>query len=656
MSMEFKEKASECIPMKSAFDGFNEGFQNYRETSGTYDDIKLEKLECSKGGIIFAITLFNECSDAIRVSLAALADNIKYLYFKESNERYGNISIFIIADGIVNLAASSKDLLSDLGFPLPEFESSQDDIFLSKKRVGLESLQSLVQLKNDSHWFDIYHESLMHGDRLGASDLFPTSSVVQLVLCLKRRNAGKLDSHWWYYEIMCEHIDPSYCFQMDVGTCPANDATYQIWRSFEKHIDMAGASSSLYTLPPKSPFDWLAIWQYGDFARGSMFGIWNEVATGYVSVVPGQFSAFRWTAIKKDIRDGSQKLEQPLDVYFKGLGHLGPFDSAIYLTEDRVLCLEVVNKPGCDWKINHVETAVVITDPCKSWGELLKQRKRWNSGALLSKIAFMKSLPTFLSNSNNSFSQKINRIKSTVFHSIRALFDWLFLGVFLYVAFVFAQLGFALDAGQPTLHPMVIFVWAAMMLSISAQFLIFIRGNFDHLENKVLYFSVSVQVIICVVTAAFALYNNSELFKPISLLLALFLCLLLSLYFFNKKMRGFTKNLLKTGIQYSIISPSVSLMLWIYAVVNVHNNSWGTKGLDIPDYDVYQQERFLRFRKIYLRLWVVSNVLFGGGMYLAFYGGHINGISLLIMISILEGIIALVTFSRAMVLSRKVGQ
>lgn len=58
---------------------------------------------------------------------------------------------------------------------------------------------------------------------------------------------------------------------------------------------------------------------------------------GYISVLPGAFSAYRFSALQGE----------PLACYFKGeTMHDGSdiFTANMYLAEDRILCFEIVTK------------------------------------------------------------------------------------------------------------------------------------------------------------------------------------------------------------------------------------------------------------------------------------------------------------------------
>ena len=71
-----------------------------------------------------------------------------------------------------------------------------------------------------------------------------------------------------------------------------------------------------------------------------------ESAFGFISVLPGAFSAYRYVALQND-KNG----EGPLEKYFKGEtmhgANAGIFTANMYLAEDRILCFELVSKRNC---------------------------------------------------------------------------------------------------------------------------------------------------------------------------------------------------------------------------------------------------------------------------------------------------------------------
>jgi chitin synthase len=53
----------------------------------------------------------------------------------------------------------------------------------------------------------------------------------------------------------------------------------------------------------------------------------------------------------------------------------------MYLAEDRIMCLELLVKRNCAYKLAYIPGAKAITDPPKDITTLIKQRRRWINGS-----------------------------------------------------------------------------------------------------------------------------------------------------------------------------------------------------------------------------------------------------------------------------------
>ena len=59
---------------------------------------------------------------------------------------------------------------------------------------------------------------------------------------------------------------------------------------------------------------------------------------------------------------------------------------------------------------------------------------------------------------------------------------------------------------------------------------------------------------------------------------------------------------------YSIIRPIMKLVLVIYAFINVHDNSWGTKNLNDRNIGLSLKKKYKNYRIKYLSLWFLTNI------------------------------------------------
>ena len=108
-----------------------------------------------------------------------------------------------------------------------------------------------------------------------------------------------------------------------------------------------------------------------------------ESSFGYVSVLPGAFSAYRFRAI----------MGRPLEQYFhgdhtlakilgkKGIDGMNIFKKNMFLAEDRILCFELVAKAGSKWHLTYIKAAKGETDVPEGAAEFIGQRRRWLNGS-----------------------------------------------------------------------------------------------------------------------------------------------------------------------------------------------------------------------------------------------------------------------------------
>ena len=113
-----------------------------------------------------------------------------------------------------------------------------------------------------------------------------------------------------------------------------------------------------------------------------------ESSFGYVSVLPGAFSAYRYRAVQG----------RPLEQYFhgdhslaerlgdKGINGMTIFQKNMFLAEDRILCFELVAKAGERWTLTYVKPSKAETDVPESAPELIGQRRRWLNGSFAASV------------------------------------------------------------------------------------------------------------------------------------------------------------------------------------------------------------------------------------------------------------------------------
>lgn len=137
----------------------------------------------------------------------------------------------------------------------------------------------------------------------------------------------------------CGTNKPVLCVQ--IGTYPRPSALPELYMHFERDPGCGAATGELTVERPFRNF--LTAVQFCEWKTAHLLNKPIESLCGYLTVLPGAFSAFRWKAVEGD----------PLRAYFMGLyaqSDLNAFESNMFLAEDRILCLEIVAKENCAYR------------------------------------------------------------------------------------------------------------------------------------------------------------------------------------------------------------------------------------------------------------------------------------------------------------------
>jgi chitin synthase len=157
----------------------------------------------------------------------------------------------------------------------------------------------------------------------------------------------------------------------------------------------------------------------------------NESMFGYISVLPGAFSAYRFIALQDNKVTG----RGPLASYFKGEVLHGPgrdtdiFTSNMYLAEDRILSFELVAKVNSDWILKYVKGAVGETDVPDRLDELIMQRRRWLNGSFFAAVYALAHVGQIM-RSGHGVARKVWLGVETVYNAINLVFAWCVFGYF----------------------------------------------------------------------------------------------------------------------------------------------------------------------------------------------------------------------------------
>ena len=245
-----------------------------------------------------------------------------------------------------------------------------------------------------------------------------------MLFCLKERNQKKINSHRWFFEAFGRVLNPKVCVLIDAGTRPGGSSIYHLWRAFHLNPRCAGACGEIKAKlgkRGKELLNPLVATQNFEYKMSNILDKPMESAFGYISVLPGAFSAYRYSALQNDLQD-----KGPLEKYFKGEKmhcDASIFTANMYLAEDRILCFELIAKRKSAWVLQYVQSSYAETDIPSEMSELILQRRRWLNGSFFATVYALVHMFDIWK-SDHSFRRKLMFHLEFLYQAISMLFSW----------------------------------------------------------------------------------------------------------------------------------------------------------------------------------------------------------------------------------------
>lgn len=136
---------------------------------------------------------------------------------------------------------------------------------------------------------------------------------INFIFAVKQANDGKVNSHRYFYEGICRYLNPKYCMMLDCGTKPVDYALAKLYKymDHEDNKDCGGCCGEIEVEFEESYDGWfwpkvITSAQYFEYKIGHMPDKASESLSGFISVLPGAYTLFRWETIKG----------KPLELFF----------------------------------------------------------------------------------------------------------------------------------------------------------------------------------------------------------------------------------------------------------------------------------------------------------------------------------------------------
>ncbi|KAJ3196842.1 Chitin synthase, class 2 [Irineochytrium annulatum] len=581
-------------------------FTHLRYTAATCDPDEFKNQYMLRGSlfgrrtrIAVVITMYNEDDVLLSKSLAAVMKNVAYLCSGRcagwSKEDWKDVVICIVSDGRAKVNPLALNVLGIMGCYMDG---------LAKASVNGKDVTA-----------HIYEYSAQIAVRRDLTIRRPTDESsdgltlvpCQIILLIKEKNLKKINSHRWFFNAVCGQLNPDVCVLVDAGTKPSKESFYHLYRAFDRDPNVAGACGEICTETGKLGKNLLnpvVALQNFEYKMSNILDKPLESVFGYISVLPGAFSAYRYEALQG----------MPLACYFKGENATAASlqEANMYLAEDRILCFELVVKSDARYLLKYVKSARAETDVPDTLESLIKQRRRWINGSFFAQVYATYNWQRIFK-SGHGGGRRFILLVEFFYNLINILFGWFNLGnFFLTFYFLFniasdqsealCRGGIADNPDDPFFpHGAVVFDILTTVYTFTVM-MVFIASLGNRPDGSRIFFTGSailfalimglmmfmgVYTVVVSIRAyqsthpkgihGFVEYaNDNPAFRDI----VISTMSTYGLYVVSSFMHLEPWHIFTSMLQYLFLVPSMVNILTVYAFCNLHDISWGTKGLD----------------------------------------------------------------------------
>jgi chitin synthase len=558
--------------------------------------------------LLIAVTSYNEDKTLYARTLHGVMLNIREIcktkqskYWRRSAEEgqpgWQRITVALIVDGLEAMDKSVLDILATVGV-------YQDGI-MKKKLDGKDTVAHIFEYTTQLS-VDATPQLVLPQASGDASNLVP----VQIIFVLKAKNQKKINSHRWLFNAIGRMLKPEICVLIDAGTKPGHKSIYYLWEAFYNDPHLGGCCGEIHAMIQggKKLLNFLVAAQNFEYKMSNILDKPLESSFGYVSVLPGAFSAYRFRAIQG----------RPLDQYFHGdhslADRLGPkgihgmniFTKNMFLAEDRILCFELVAKANDRWTLTYVKPSKAETDVPESAAELIGQRRRWLNGSFAASVYALVNFFQLYRSGHGVIRMFFFHVQA-IYNVFSLLFAWFALAnlwlTFSIIIDLLPTQGIIIFGTDVITHWVnLAFKW--LYLSFLALQFVLALGNRPKGERAAyaltlwVYAVLAIYLIVCSIWLTVRSFSAiPQLLKdkkttgeiiatfftpPVGALIAAIISTF-GIYFTASFLYRDPWHMFSSFLQYLMLAPSFTNVLNVYAFCNLHDVSWGTKGSDKDD-------------------------------------------------------------------------
>ncbi|CAI6100079.1 unnamed protein product [Clonostachys chloroleuca] len=559
--------------------------------------------------LLIAITYYNEDKVLLARTLHSVMQNIrdivnlkKSTFWNKGGPAWQKIVVCLVFDGIEKADKNTLDVLATVGIYQDGVVKKDVDgketvahIFEYTTQLSVTPSQQLIRPVDD-----------------GPQTLPP----VQMIFCLKQKNTKKINSHRWLFNAFGRMLNPEVCILLDAGTKPSPRSLLALWEGFYNDKDLGGACGEIHAMLGKGGkklFNPLVAVQNFEYKISNILDKPLESSFGYVSVLPGAFSAYRFRAI----------MGRPLEQYFhgdhtlsaqlgkKGIDGMNIFKKNMFLAEDRILCFELVAKAGQKWHLSYIKAAKGETDVPEGAAEFISQRRRWLNGSFAATLYALMHFGRMYKSGHNIIRMIFLHIQ-LIYQILNVIFTWFSLGSYYLTTVVIMNLvgvpdivtgahawPFG-DTATPIVNTILQYLYVAFVV---LQFILALgnrpKGSkFTYIASFMIFAMVQLYIICLSVYLVVRAFDKKSLSQQVSFassedfvrsfftgadaggVIVIALVTIYGLNFLASFMYLDPWHMFHSWPQYMLLMSTYINILMVYAFNNWHDVSWGTKGSD----------------------------------------------------------------------------
>ncbi|EAR99426.2 chitin synthase (macronuclear) [Tetrahymena thermophila SB210] len=543
----------------------------------------------------------------------------------------------------------------------------QKSEFLYKKKE--EAGKYLKDKANNAYLYQMRHrlqKATSGGEDGDSQEFLDSDDTLNIMHCVKYQNGGKLSSHLWFFCGFCELFNPDYTILLDCGLVPDERAMFNMFLALESDKNIGGVCGfmgikfqDIYTEGGERNDNYneneinciadmyqrvfnIQRAQMYEYNMGHFIDKPFESLFGYIQVLPGAFSGYRWEALKRD-DDNESILDDYLSSVLDKDQELTLEQENMNLAEDRILCLKIYSKRGKRYTLRYLPNCKARVDPVTNLMVLTSQRRRWINGSTFALRMCLENKSIIYESNHSAFELCLFKFCMS-FAWLNDALSYISLSVYFTIVFIMLMTNVSsvtLDGAINTGSALAVFF---VTLFLSSYFLvvlmiIFYSLSFDTRNRQMhqIFYSLSAYlgvlmiiayvimliyiIQITIFTIQKYILGHESGFGTDGVLSSwsddgwtkkTFCYLVVVGFFINFVPYIFNLSriceMLKSFIHFVAYQSQYIHLLLIYAFCRIDDLSWGTKGSDVSS---SQKDVSKKIKFSFVTKWFLVNVILG---------------------------------------------